>query len=374
MGGSGSMSMDYYGVTNNWFVGGAWTRPIFDAGSIPISGSCGNEFINFGNTANNVIIDNFEMKNFYWNSSSQGYGVGYVGVFNQTNIQILNCYLHAWSHDTAANGCLDNMQCITGSTTGWNPGCVCSNCVFDGSPNGTDSGQSLYCFPVAQNCVFQNMVCGPLPNGDPCIMSGCTVGPLNLSFTGRHGAGFEPQGLVGTQYCFNNVFHDCSELNINIGGAAGPTGVAYIYNNIVYNSSPGCILLKYCTGATNTAYIFNNFLDSSQGGSYAILEESGQWTYLAEQNNLEVTGGSSGSFSTLVRDHNISLSAAQVSTFTKYQSSSLRFNPNALLLVGSGTNLSGLNMLTSDMMGYPRPINGNWDIGPYCLRPTWKLP
>jgi hypothetical protein len=362
-GGSGSGVVDYYGVTNTWFAGPQWTRPVFDAGSSPIGTGNNNYFVYLSD--NNITIDNIEMAHFYWNAANQAYGTSYIEVNTETNICIENCYLHSWSHDTLANGCQDNLKCIVGSTVGYNPGCVCSNCVFDGNPSGSDSGVAIYCFPALYNCGCSNLNCAFLPNGDPSIVSGCVIGWINPSFSGSHGAGIEPTGPTGTMYYYNNILHDCSEINIMLGGHTAMSGPAYVYNNIIYNSKPGCILLSCNASGMNTAYVCNNVLDSSQGGSYSILEESGSWAYLAEQNNLEITGTSSGTFAAWVQNHNLNISSSAAASYGFTPGNLYNSSSASRPTLGAGTNLTSLGILSSDIAGTARPQNANWDIGVY---------
>lgn len=370
-GGTGSAS-DYYGCTNNWFSGPSYSPPVFDSGGPSQSGGvviwCG---------ANNVIFDGILFTDYYWNAAKTGSIMAYIGVGASTNVLIENCIFTNWSHDTLANGNQDGFLCVYGSTSTINPGCMASNCVMDGRPNGTDSGGAFYCFPVIKNCTIGNLVCGPLPNGDPCIVSGCTIGPLNPSFSGKHGAAIEAQGPTGTQYFFNNIIHDSASINIMIGGSAGPTGPAYIYNNIIYNSTPGCILLSSFNGAANIAYVWNNILDSSRGGSYSVLEETGgggqtaDWSYIAEQNNLEIAGtsGASGRVTTWIRDHNLNISSATAAA--SGLSSANLYAPTSITnaTVGTGTNLASLGLFTTDIKGRSRisRTNLSWDIGAYQL-------
>jgi hypothetical protein len=257
------------------------------------------------------------------------------------------------------------MQVINGGTVGFNPGCLCSNCVIDGRPNGTDSGGATFCFPACYNCTVGNMNCAFIVNGNG-VIAGCHIGPLNTSFSGTHGAAIEPDGAVGTMDFHNNFIHDCNEINIMLGGNPVASGNAYIYNNIIYNSAPGCILLKTSPGAANAAYVWNNVLDSSQGGSYSILEESGTWTFLAEQNNLEIKGTSSGLFTSWTRDHNLNVSPATASA-AGLSSANLYYNSASNMTWAAGTNLTGMGLsaLTNDLTGVPRSTFYGWDAGPY---------
>ena len=203
-------------------------------------------------------------------------------------------------------------------------------------------------------------------NGDPCIMSGCTIGPLNVSFNGAHGAAFEPQGEVGSQFCFNNVIHDSPEVGINIGGAAGPTGEAWIYNNILYNSGVG-VLLKWASGATNIAHVWNNVIDISNSGSpdYAILSELGTWARVDAQNNLTIGAtGFSITASAGSVDHNLFYATSAAAISAGFTVGAL-YAPQVVTAptVSAGTSAPS-GTFTTSYNGVTRS-GAQWDIGPY---------
>jgi hypothetical protein len=193
---------------------------------------------------------------------------------------------------------------------------------------------------------------------------------LNASFSGSHGAGWEPQGQIGTLYAFNNIIHNSPEVAIMVGGEAGPaSGPAYIWNNITYSNSGKGILLSWQPAGNNTAYIYNNVIDVSDTPDYAILSEGGTWSGIAAENNFvisqtsfNITATNSFVTSNLFMTTN-AFYADGYSISNLYQSPS-----NSSPTVASGRNLSVLGIFTNDIFGNPRPTNGPWDIGPYQFK------
>lgn len=100
--GGNSSAPDYYGVDKAWYTGAHWARPVFDG-----SGTV-NTFRNFVKiNVHYVTLDNFEMRNYYWNASTGGYGTACIIHGKYSYIHITNNYLHGWSHSADAPDDLD---------------------------------------------------------------------------------------------------------------------------------------------------------------------------------------------------------------------------------------------------------------------------
>lgn len=324
---------------------GTWGtgHTILDAGGAVVSGTF-NSMMQF--SANDVDVIGVEFTGLFWDATHNGFGLSCALVGNQTNIHFINCVFTNWSHSTTG-GNVDAGACVIGSTTVTNQGCYASNCVFDGGP-GADSMQGVYCFPAVIKCSFQNMVSAALPNGNPCVVSNCTIGPLVTSFSGRHGAAIEPQAIIVNEYISGNIIHDSPEENILVGDSLGPE---FVFNNIIYNTTQSGITIKWFSGANNTASIWNNAIDTS---AFSILSELGTLTSVTEQNNME-SGPVSITATTYTHDHNL---ASLPFGFT---AGSLYYNPANSAAVYPGTSAPS-STFTTDFNG----VTFNpWYIGPY---------
>lgn len=351
---------DYYGTNSAW---GAGPYAIFDDQGTPNGGF----YWNPSYTNSHAMIRGIEFTGFHM-TAAQNNGSAYIFMGNLNtdaqDIQVVDCLFTNVTYDPANTGCQDEFAAIYGSTTTPNTGCFSSNCIFNF--NRTNSvGKVVYCFPAVIDCQISNVVSAFLGNGNPAVFAGNKLGPLGQSFSGTHGAAFEPQGAVGSQYCYGNIFSGTPEVCINIGGAAGPTGEAWIYNNIIYNTSV-VILLKYAAGAANKAHIWNNVIDVSSAPNYAILSEGGTWTTVDAQNNIVIgLPGFSITSSGGTISPNIfwSLTTANANGFN---SATLYYNPSSSSFVSGGTSAPS-SVFTKDFKGQNY---SSWTFGPYAYSST----
>ena len=113
--GSGSAPI-YLGVDSTWYSGNAWAQPVFDADNSVINPGGYNVFVRFV-SGTDATLDNVEMKDFYWNSSSQSYGaIEYIEAAGCTYITLENLYLHHWTHHDSSDGTGDNLALVLGDT------------------------------------------------------------------------------------------------------------------------------------------------------------------------------------------------------------------------------------------------------------------
>jgi hypothetical protein len=227
------------------------------------------------------------------------------------------------------------------------------------------------------------MIGALLPNGNPCIVSGCTIGPLGTSFSGRHGCGIEPQGVVGSICIFNNIIHDSPEISLSIGGEPG-IGLAWIYNNIIYNSVPSPIVLDGRYASANVVFIYNNILDATMQGGNACIRSDVPWTFGDVENNLMIAGTDTSSYATYISSNNVMVASSVGTSLLGQSTNGIPYFSQvtgATLMGGmagnlvAATNLSMLStnvaaseVFTNDFFGVPRPASGSWDVGPFRLR------
>jgi hypothetical protein len=351
----------YIGVNQTWYAGGSWARPVFDAGGTQIAGTF-NGFIKIQNT-NYVTIDQIEMKGLYW-TGNPAYGtLNYINAYGSTYLSLTNDYFHGWSHDTYANGTRDALDVVLGmSGAPFNQGSVVDHCIFDGSPNGTDSAGAVYAWPTVTNSVARNMANGFLTNGLVSTVSGSTVGPINQSFdSSMHENCIEPVGDTGTVFVFNNVIHDCTAVSFLSGPSNSPTAplATYFFNNVLWSSgssAPIPIQIDQRSPSSDiSAYVYNNTAYSPNNNTCIRLlnRGSGANNVIDIRNNFCITGGSAIDLgpgaTTLTNANNVTMTAAQATTAGMSLSEAFPYEPlssncggAANCPVGQGQNLSGL--------------------------------
>ena len=391
---SGSISM-VNGDVNILKGGDPWpnpTFPIFISSSITIgtngSWGTGQSIFNAGGTAiasvnafirayaaNNVTINGICFTNQYWNTTGQP--VAGIAIGNSTGMAILNCSFLGWSHAPNSGGsCTDDLQCLAGSTSApnYNTGSFASNCVFDGRPNGTDSGTACYAFPQFYKCVAGNMANGFLFNGSPAVISGCAVGPINVSFDPlQHENILENVGPVGDAWITNNYLHDGVGAFVAYGGNG--SGYLHFFNNVCFNTNVvnGPILLNLDgrTQGTNSAYVYNNTFDASLANPPLAIGtvSTNLWSNLWAANNLIIGGTQGGTY--------VYSNVVTTLTLTTNQAQSYGMTPSTLYrslvynapTVGTGVNLTASNYFSTDILGNPRPgLPSAWDIGAYQIQ------
>ena len=353
-GGTASAS-DYYGVDQTWYSGGSWTRPIFNAGGTSINNSQKPFIV----AKSYIIIDGIEFTGFYWDANTDGWGTCMIDAHG-TYINIANCYFHNWSHASAASGCADDLDVIWGGDTG----CVATNCIFDGAPNGTDSGRAANIFPVIRNSIARNCSNGFTPSGDDCEVSGCDIGPINSSFCSTaHPNGIEPVGNCDTIKIFNNVLHDCTAVTILTGS---PGNVSYIYNNFFYNSISTPIQLDgrgTADSGSFMAYIYNNTIVGVNGG-VVIRGDVGTWGTADIRNNHIIDGSINVTFAAnLIKDHNLLQTKAQAASAGYTMNNFFKPSSANAPTIDAGVNLA--SVFNMDHLGVSRPRGVAWDIGAY---------
>lgn len=388
--GGGASARDYIGVTNTWFKGGAWSRPIFDSGGTPISPGISNSNLFIGIFVQNGFkIDNIEFTGGFWDTNSSTYPFGGIFVYQSTNISIGNCLFHNWSHSGIT--AVDEYRIVIAHADCLHYGTEFTNNVIDGTFDGGKSGVALYNWGgLIANNVVSNMSNGMLLGLNP-VATNNWIGPINLSYyydpnaspTNNHenlleliGGTYGPSATNGFQIMNNHIFGSSAGgtavVVLSIGGRSAEPGTVsgYICNNIIWDVGRQCIDLdsRYCN---ITAYVYNNTLYAPPSGAYPNLEVANNTnvTVVVDARNNHLIAGTihTNYINTYTAQSNLfqTANAAYVSGYTN----SNYFAPVAWNqpTPKAGTNLTGqANVIfTTDILGVPRQLTGLWDVGAY---------
>lgn len=347
-GGSSGNSI-YIGVDSSWYTGGSWSRPKIDLQNIPRS-----MFMDIGSSY--VTLDNIEITNFLWNSSTQAWYNSYIFTNGHDYIVIKNCYFHSWSHTGATD---DALKVVLGSSATPQTGTVIQNTIFDGSPSGTDSGMATYYIPTSRNCTVRNMSNGFLPGGSGGLLevSGSEIGPINWSFDpNQHPNSIEQVG-GGTIYIYNNKIHGAVAICIFVGN---PGNNAYIFNNLIYDSAPIPIQVD-SRGGTGNAYIYNNTIVYSAEAYRTV--GTGAWNIVTRNNHIIDATLSPNTSNNLLQTSTQATAAGY--TVGNYYAPTNSSAPT----VNTGSSLPS-PIFTYDINMVARP-QGSWDIGSYQYNTGW---
>jgi len=345
---SGSSGSNIYvGVDQTWYSGSSWTRPIFDAGGIPISGTY-NEFIRALSTSY-VQWDNIEMKGINWSSNS-AYGNLACGVFSAgNNITISNWYVHGWTHTGGATS--DSFICVLGDTNPPNmTGSVIQYSVFDGtdSTNGGDSGSFTYAWPsitysVVHDCSNALLLVGHGETGNNLIYN------VHKSFdASQHENGIEAIGSDGgTYYIHDNVIHDVFGECLMIGN---PGETDFVWNNVVYEGANGnCNTMDFPQNTqTGAALHYWNNTVVPRSGAYCFRQVGTLATPIIdiENNHCITTEALSNSLSSgnLTVQTNLVMTPNTASSQGYTSTQTFAYSPTSAgrATVQAGTNLSSL--------------------------------
>ena len=373
---------DYYGVDPTWYIGGGWSRPIFDdqlTDNIQAVFQLKN--------LSNITVDNLEFRQMYTTQTSYNFALVYCS--NSTNITIENSYLHGWK-SAAANDATQH-----GGIFGGNSGMLIQNNIIENSLYG-DNGVGI----TNSTGIISGNLIHDMPTG--MIGIGGTISGNIIYNIDYPVADFDPT------YHTNGIYLPTS------------TGSAYVFNNLIYNIQAGTVLyLEPCwSGGTGVQYVFNNviYADSlSPGGGGMILVSNeggtgtscgttyiwGNTTETENTNGIRITGSQSSTPLLLVvveNNHNINDSAGVlidgVSPITITQTTNLTMSHATATgqgyvagnhyassaatnsTVRAGTNLTGLcsgvgaSLCSATIIGglvnpIARPSSGAWDIGAY---------
>ena len=303
---------DYFGVDKTWWnsgvCGASWCQPIADFQNTVQPGVSGNGYASMfcpvcgPGGASWLTLDNWEVKNIYWdhNSPQSEFGVFAMGN-NVCNIVIENVYVHHWTHENAGgnprgSGVGDWLQ-MTDQPSSPAPATSCpitfQNNTFDNTDGSCDSGQFGIVYKISGNifrCVpnvvptginyfFDHNIIAGMPNSfDDQANSNCLACIHENAYEGTLDA------CGATQYVNDNLVYDTSSHGVTffLDPAFGLTCVGsstlYVYNNVIYNStnanpiyfdtdcggsSPNCA----ANIAASTVVAWNNTIDATNAGT-----------------------------------------------------------------------------------------------------------
>lgn len=387
-GGTDFGTQDYYGVDRNWYTGVAWTRPIFDADSVELSGGYDVMLLlDLSNAPQWIMFDSLDFRRLYWNGAKPYSWVAFVNLSVSANILINSCFFHDWSHGPTGTGTSDALKCIIGANSSpFNPGCLLLNCIFDGentpnSSNGLSSGEGTYAYSGdVISCQFRNMTSGAIVTGDPAAstyqtVSGCDIGPVYVSFDpGNHSDGLFNNGGNKFQW-YNNYIHDCAVESIFTGnGSGGET--SYIWNNVVYGSSITHAPIEidgFANGGGHIAIWHNTLVGGTYSGVRLVNRGVGNLNSLDLRNNFVISDASvltidAGTGIDTLTNQNNGLLTVAAATAQGYVEAS-RYAPAAAGTAAYGTaqDMAGIwsGALEGDIRGVIRPQGIRWDQGAY---------
>lgn len=375
---------DYYGVDQSWFVGGAWSRPVFDAQWQNFNGATDaggyNVMFFLSGSASYVTIDNLDFTRLSWNGThTLGQIAAIFEAGGNTGITIQNCYIHNWGHGpTATSGYMTLIKGAEGSEP-FDQGNSIVNTIFDGenSTNSTDhlsTGCALYLWGgKVLNSTFRNMV-------NPMVMStakagwaeiyGNDIGPTWNAFSGSdHDNSIRLPRGGGPWLIHGNYVHDSQSAMMFWGDSAE---WVYFFNNVCYR--PNSAIFSIDTPNTGgRAYIWNNTLDARGDGIFGIGKnsETGSQAVLSVLNNHFIDPG------TMIIQYrpvlaytndasNVTMTSATATAQGYTVTNLYRPVSGSVGTVNAGISLldqvTGIN---TDLLGVVRPQGGAWDAGAY---------
>jgi hypothetical protein len=328
----------YIGVDMTWYSGGSWTRPILNmdnptSTSSPSSCSYQDDGKNQIFVGNYIIMDNFEVLGYCWNTTNPS---GSVFNFGSNYDEFRNIYVHGWTEGTGCSGTgndCDEYAAFSGLSSSSTYSRI-DYCVIDGSdstffPHLNASGNV---FNVGGE-IDHNYV-GYASNGMKYDASYSVHDNIfHLMFEpnvgGTHGNIMEwspaTGGYPSSTYFYNNLMNTTNEgEGIDMyPGSASSSKYAYVFNNISYlyrvqyssgyvNGTDGsnCYMTEGdATGGPGLTYHFNNTTDSpcawvGERGSPSITGQNNHLIgYTAFTGSASTTFASTGSTSGTVTDN-----------------------------------------------------------------------
>jgi hypothetical protein len=310
--GGGTGTPVYIGVDQTWYVGGAWARPVLNAGGSAIA----NNYDTMFNVGSNVTFDNFEITGFYWNSAAcSGAPYGDCGIFNagQRNGQTWeNLYIHGWTH--AGTGATSNNGVVNIIATGGGGNSVAHDNVIVGTDVPGDHSVSVFFNgpPIAYNNYIKQVSSAAIVSYASLYHDNHIedIGPAycNMPFpqyagTCTHENGFEDNGDTGL-YFYNNVITNVG-AGLALWIAPNPGYTATLWNNVIYlihdnqvmDLAPPVYSSTYCSsGATSNDYCKTAGTYVFENNTVECGDDSTQYDVC--QSNIGVVG--SGSVATAV--------------------------------------------------------------------------
>jgi hypothetical protein len=348
----------YIGVSQSWYIGSSWTRPILNAGGTVIPNNHDTMFT----MAANTTVDNFEITGFYWTSAAcQGAPYGDCGIFNtgQNSGQTFeHLYIHGWTH--AGTNAQTNNGVVIVIATGGGAGSVAHDNVISGTDVPGDHSVTAF---FGGPATLYNNVCVQVSS---CYVVNYTssvhdnlisdVGPAYCNtpfpqYAGNctHENGFEDNGDTGLNF-YNNVITNVS-AGLALWIAPNPGYTVNMWNNVIYaihdnqimDMAPAVYNPTYCSsGSTNNDYC-------KTAGNYIFENntvECGDDTTLYDdcQTNVGVIGSGSIANSFLYQNnHFITATTASGCASGQGKATTCTFAPTNIVQTLATANAQGYN-------------------------------
>lgn len=385
-GGTSAGNRDYYGVDQTWYNGATFTRPIFDAQGVELSGGYDVMLLfNLGAEPSHVTLDSLDFRRLYWDGAKGYAQVACVNLSNSHDVTITNCWFHNWTHGSSA-GTADSLKIVIGANSSpFNPGCLITGCLIDGenlanSTQGTSSGEGTYAYSGnIVNTSIRNTSSGFIVTGDPLnttvpqVVSGCDIGPGYVSFD----PGMHPDGLFmnggNLFHWFNNYIHDCHVEALFAGEGSGAENT-YIWNNVIYaNPTHSTIEIdNFYSGAK--IWVYQNTLVGGAFPAVRVVDRgNGPLGVLDFRNNFVVSDAGAvsldagASITAYTNQNTVLLTVAQAAA--RGYTLAGRYAPSSASqpTYNAGQDISTLigGSLTLDILGSTRPSCARWDAGAY---------
>ncbi|MFO1497454.1 MAG: Calx-beta domain-containing protein [Verrucomicrobiota bacterium] len=382
-GGTTESARDYYGVDQNWYAGGSWSRPIFDFQDTPISIGWQYAAGILIEQASYITIDNLELKRHRGFPAGQDHGATAITLFRDcAYVTIQNCFVHDWSLPIAGPG-LDGGGCGGISHVfGFGPGVLVDRCEFSqANAGGQQSGTSVHIAGTVSNCVIHHTSSGILGSGiirnNHIYSLSNPTDPLshsNAIYT------FYPSTIAG------NVVHDTqsnAQVIYSSPNFTGASGYDLIYNNLVYNVAQPCITIdeEGPDSSQSGARVYNNTLVGAGGAGYCIRVAAKQRLGLLDARNNHLIsdrnpfcysnpGGFCGDVNSLTLQNNLLQTVAQATAAGYTLSNGYRPTDASRPTAGAGQDFS--SVFSSDILGVARTVA--WDIGAYEITTGGSTP
>lgn len=413
----------YFGVDPSWYSGSSWARPIFTADnptstsavsacSYPVAAgpwqyAQAQVLVDLAGT-NYGIFDDFELTGFCWNTNQVGDYIYYSGpTGGHTNVAYIeNNYLHGWTHTAAGgqaggSGIADQQQndgetirfnVIDGSDSdplslqAWGQGSggrdleynVTTNLggdtVFDDchiihdnlfqyiNQLNDNSGHSdvLFCYNEASG-----------GSGNPNVFYNNIFRFIGTSSNPFVGYIFVP-GPGGTDYIFNNVYHDNyagSGGNYLVTCDQGTCGQKVMWNNTGEASLPGSIGL-WAIGNTSIIAANNHWITSDTSAFTVASEVTGTDPVYQTLSAANSQGYTSANDFSPTSSSGATVTASGANETNGYCASSVLHNAAAEAactqgITGISYNKTNHTVVYPAFPAAPRPATGAWQVGAY---------
>jgi hypothetical protein len=297
-------------VDQTWFSGASWTRPIFSGGGTypgtqtgwPTGHFLAMDYLSYW------TVDNIEFTGAFYNNSTWGSGAA-ISCNNGsdcTNFEVTNCYAHGWTHGSGS-GVTDIGAFLT--VNGQNNA---TSSAYDNVIDGSDTtGDSYSAFAGGPGIIYDNYV-----NQVVNVVNSNVTGTLyvhdntflntSCSFDGvTHGNAVQNNAPSTGVFGYNKLVEQLSSCTFPLNMQAGSNSTNYFFNNVYVDVSNIAVSLStYAGGGISNAtfYAFSNTVepgsDSGSGTSNNVFSIDGDSTN-AVYNVCDNQGITSGGLTTV---------------------------------------------------------------------------